>query len=228
MAHQARSCDVRLYPYLCEAETGGFLDLWEVWSQPGQPTEVLSHLTKWNKLELGMGSRRHASSASSRTYLHIWVVFLSCFTESCDRKHSSHSLGHFIFQLQAQGRFRLTIWIFNQICQGRDSWASLDQVSSMYKPTLDMNELSFKWVGNCEGFCQVSVCVVTVCMRTHRRNYYHLLSQLILAPKAESSHCHGWSFPCIYCASHFPCWLDQTCGQYVIIIKIHEILNFLK
>lgn len=67
---------MRLYPYLCEAEAGGFLDLWEFLSQPGQPTEVLSHLTKWNKLELGMGMRRHASSASSRPYLHIWVVFL--------------------------------------------------------------------------------------------------------------------------------------------------------
>lgn len=158
---------MRLYPYLCEAEAGGFLDLWEFWSQPGQPTEVLSHLTKWNKLELGMGTRRHASSASSRPYLHIWVVFLSCSTEPCDRKHSSHCLGHFIFQLQAQGRFQLTIWISNQICQGRDLWASLDQVSSLYKPTLDMNELSFKWVGNCEGFCQVSICV-TVCMHAHR------------------------------------------------------------
>lgn len=167
---------MRLYPYLCEAEAGEFLDHWEFLSQPGQPTEVLSHLTKWNKLERGMGMRRHASSASSRPYLHIWVVFLSCSTKPCDRKHSSHCLGHFIFQLQAQGRLKLTIWISNQICQERDSWASLDQVFSLSKPTLDMNELSFKWVGNCEGFCQVSVYVVTVCMCTYRRNYYQPFS----------------------------------------------------
>lgn len=83
-------------------------DSWIVERFEASPGNLLKSYLIWQnekkKLELGMGMRRPASSASSRTYLHIWVVSLSCSTEPCDRKHSSHSLGPFIFQLQAQGR----------------------------------------------------------------------------------------------------------------------------